>query len=53
MEALRTYVLDKFHSSDTQAKSLYYAKAFLTYLPKRGLTLVMNRLGCSLNCPKP
>ena len=27
IEALRTYALDKFHSSDTQAKFLYYAKA--------------------------
>jgi hypothetical protein len=37
MEALRTYALDKFHSSDTQAKFLYYAKAFLTYLTKTRL----------------
>ena len=37
MEALRTYALDKFHSSDTQAKFLYYARAFLIYLTKTRL----------------
>jgi hypothetical protein len=30
MEALRTYALDQFQSSDAEAKFLYYARASLT-----------------------
>jgi integrase len=52
MEALRTYALDKFHSSDTQAKFLYYAKAFLTYLTKTRLDSRYESFRLFLELPK-
>jgi hypothetical protein len=52
MEALRTYALDKFQSSDTQAKFLYYARAFLSYLTKTRLDSRYESFRLFLELPK-
>jgi integrase len=52
MEALLMYALDKFHSSDTQAKFLYYARAFLSYLTKTRLDSRYESFRLFLELPK-
>ena len=52
MEALRAYALDRFSSSNTQAKFLYYAKAFLTYLTKTRLDSRYESFRLFLELPK-
>ncbi|MFZ0011707.1 MAG: hypothetical protein WAL97_07385 [Halobacteriota archaeon] len=51
-EALRAYALDRFSSSNTQAKFLYYAKAFLTYLTKTRLDARYESFRLFLELPK-
>jgi len=52
MEALRKYTLDKFRSSDSKAKSLYYARAFLSYLTKTRLDSRYESFRLFLELPK-
>ncbi len=52
MEALRTHALDRFCSSDTQAKFLSYARAFLSYLTKTRLDSRYESFRLFLELPK-
>ena len=52
MEALRTYALDRFSSSDTQAKFLSYTRAFLSSLTKTRLDSRYESFRLFLELPK-
>jgi hypothetical protein len=52
MDALRTHTLERFAGSDTQAKSLSYARAFLTYLTKTRLDSRYESFRLFLELPK-
>ena len=52
MEALQTYALDKFRCHDSKAKSLYYARASLTYLAKTKLDARYESFRLFLELPK-
>ena len=52
MEALRMYAIDRFCSSETQAKFLSYARAFLSYLTKTRLDFRYESFRLFLELPK-